>query len=306
MPTVKGALFPLGPKEFRALADFVEKKAGLAFDDPSHYLFERRVGDRLTARNLTNYEEYLELLQRDPAELDALFDALTTKETYFFRQDYQLEAFVAEVLPELCASLGEYKRLTVWSAGCSSGEEAYTLAMMLSESPLLRSFNVQIVGTDLCQSNIEAARRAEYRATSFRALPPGKLERYFEKTKNGYRVTSSIRRMCHFARVNLLDVADVRSVGRVDVVFCRNVIIYFSEAARTRVVDSLFERILPGGYLFLGHTESLLGATTPFEVVHMASDLGYRRPRSERTSGTMKAASPNKDADRPNNRGIKS
>ncbi|HSC87866.1 MAG TPA: CheR family methyltransferase [Polyangiaceae bacterium] len=293
---------PLNLKEFRAIAQLVEQRAGLAFDDASHYLFERRLGERVHARNLPSFVEYYELLRIDTAELEALFEALTTKETYFFRQDYQLDAFVREVLPELVTALGEYRRLTVWSAGCSTGEEAYTLAMLLSESPLLRSFNVQIVGTDLCQSNVEAARRAEYRSASFRALPPGRLERYFEKVGSSYRVTGSIRRMCHFARANLLDPAEVRSVGRVDVVFCRNVIIYFGDAARAQVIDALYERILPGGYLFLGHTESLLGARNPFEVVHLESDLAYRRPRSDRSSGTMEAAG---RTEQRNNRGVK-
>jgi len=278
----KLATHPLGPREFRALSALVEERAGLSFDEQSHYLFERRLGERLDVRKLSGFGEYIELVKRDPEELEAVFDALTTKETYFFRQDYQLNAFVAEVLPELVATAGEYRRLTVWSAGCSTGEEAYTLAILLSESPLLRSFNVQIIGTDLCQSNIEAARRGEYRRSAFRTLPAGKLERYFEESGNGYRVTPAIRRLVHFSRVNLVNPFDVRSVRRVDVVFCRNVLIYFGDAIRKQVTESLFERLLPSGFLFLGHTESLLGAATQFEVIHLASDLAYRRPRLDR------------------------
>lgn len=278
--------FALGQREFRALLSLVEERAGLAFDEEDHYLFERRLGERIAFRKLLGFGEYVDLVQRDPEELEAVFDALTTKETYFFRQDYQLDAFMAEVVPQLVANCGEYRRLTVWSAGCSSGEEAYTLAILLSESPLLRGFNVHVVGTDLCQSNIDAARRGEYRKSAFRTLPEGKLERYFEESGSGYRVAPAIRRMCHFSRVNLVNPFHVRAVGRVDVVFCRNVLIYFGESTRKKVTDLLFERILPGGFLFLGHTESLLSAQTHFEVVHLASDLAYRRPIAEKTSGT--------------------
>lgn len=284
MKEPRSAAISLGAKEFRALADLVQDKAGLAFDEQAHYLFERRLGERVIALNLHGFAEYIDVLRRNEQELDEVFDALTTKETYFFRQDYQLNAFIDEVLPEVLEAAKDYRRLTVWSAGCSTGEEAYTLAMLLSESPRLRGFNVQVVGTDLCQSNIDAARRAEYRRSAFRVLPPDKLARHFEETETGYRVNAAIRRMCHFSRVNLVDAAEIRSVGRVDVIFCRNVLIYFAEESRKKVTDALYERLLPGGYLCLGHSESLLWSKTGFEAVHLSSDLVYRRPRQDRPS----------------------
>lgn len=268
-------------------ARFVEllaEKAGLNFNDEAHYLFERRLGERLLELELPDFEAYLARVKGDFGELDVVYDLVTTKETYFDRQDYQLRGFSDEVLPGLVKNLGESRRLTVWSAGCSTGEEAYTLAMLLLESPLLDGFSVQVIGTDLCQSNIEAAKRGEYRQSSFRVLSDEKLRRYFTRNGTGYRVGPELRRLCHFSRANLLDVREVRAVGRVDAIFCRNVLIYFHERARKIVTDLLFERLLPGGVLLLGHTESLLHVETPFEVVHLASDIVYRRPTAQRST----------------------
>lgn len=273
--------------EFEALARFLEQRAGLWFDEQNHYLFERRLSERLVLLGLHNFSEYLLYLEQHAQEVETVFELLTTKETYFYRQEYQLQAFVTEVLPSLVASAGEYRRLTIWSAGCSTGEEAYTLALLLSESELLRSFQVQIVGTDLCQSNIDAARRGEYRKSSFRVFPQEKLQPYFEECSVGYRVRPALKRMCHFSKMNLVHPEEVRAVGRVDVIFCRNVLIYFSENARKQVTRMLFERLLPGGYLFLGHTESLLSARTSFEPVHLSSDLVYRRPKTERLNSLL-------------------
>lgn len=276
---LRGPAMALGLSDFRALAEIVRERAGLSFDEQSHFLFERRLGERAQLRGLPDFSTYAELLRRDPIEMDQVLELISTKETYFFRQSYQLTAFAQELLPDVASSLADYKRLTVWSAGCSSGEEAYTLAMLLSEAACLRGYQIQVVGTDLCQSNIDIARRGEYRRASFRVLPEGKLGRYFEEVTGGYRVSQELRKMCHFTKVNLTQADQVKTVGRMDVIFCRNVLIYFNELTKKHVTDLLFERLLPGGYLCLGHSESLLWSETGFETVHLSSDLIYRKPR---------------------------
>lgn len=266
------------PRTLLALATLINRRCGLFYERRSLQTLERRLAVRVRLHGLSTFEDYLALLERDVGELNEIFEILTTKETYFFRQDYQLNAFIHEVLPRLVEANGPQGRLTVWSAGCSSGEETYTLAILLSESPLLVGWKVRVLGTDLCVSNIEAAERGIYRDSSFRSTPKHRLEQYFSKVEGGYSVNADLRRHVHFSVRNLMDPTDVRSVGRVDVVFCRNVLIYFDDVSRHAVTDLFYERLLPGGYLFLGHSESLLNADTNFEPVHLEGDLVYRRP----------------------------
>jgi chemotaxis protein methyltransferase CheR len=268
------------------LRHLVRSLAGLSYQDDALDLFHRRLAPRVEQLGLSSFEEYVDRLQQVPAELDHVFEVFTTKETYFFRQEYQLTAFSEELLPRLVAEAGPQSRLTLWSAGCSTGEEVYTLAMLLSESPLLDGFRVRVIGTDLCASNIETAERGIYRPSSFRSMGPSRIQEHFSRVDSGLRVGDHLRRMVHFSQGNLLSQADVRSVGRVDVIFCRNVLIYFDEASRQKVTESFFERVLPGGYLLLGHSESLLNAQTEFEPLHLKGDLVYRRPTLERASQT--------------------
>jgi len=241
-------------------------------------MLERRLAPRVRINNLSNFDEYVSFLQGSVSEQEEVFHILTTKETYFFRQEYQLRAFVDEIIPRLAEANLTNRRLTIWSAGCSSGEEAYTLAILLSESPHLRGFRTSIVGTDLCRSNIEIAERGVYRPSSFRAMGEELIHKHFTEEGGGFRIRPSLRRMVHFSVGNLMNPRDVRAVGRVDVVFCRNVLIYFDEVSRQAATALFFERLLPGGFLFLGHSESLLNAGTSFEPVHLETDLVYRRP----------------------------
>jgi chemotaxis protein methyltransferase CheR len=271
---------------FAALSELIVRRSGLLFEMKSRAMLERRLSPRLLAHRLSSFEDYIQLLQRNGAELDEVYQILTTKETYFFRQDYQLRAFLDEIVPRLAEANSVNRRLTIWSAGCSSGEEAYTLAMMLSESPLLMGFRTSVVGTDLCRSNIETAERGLYRAGSFRAMNEDLMHKHFTEEKGGLQIKPALRRMVHFSVGNLLNARDVRSVGRVDAVFCRNVLIYFDDAARQAVTGLFYERLLPGGYLLLGHSESLLNAGTRFEAVHLEADLVYRRPPLESSSAS--------------------
>mgnify|MGYP001167375308 CR=1 FL=1 len=271
----------LRPEEFRLLRDLINEHAGLVFDDGAMYSFERRLSERLTELDLSGFMEYYKYLRfavRGAAELDEATDALTTKETYFFRQDYQLRAFDNELLPRFVRENQARRRMTIWSAGCSTGEEAYTLAMMTREHPKLVDWDVRVIGTDISKSCVAAARRGVYRETSFRTTPDDTRERYFEKVSGGWRIHEDLRKSTHFGQVNLLDAHKASIVGRVDVVFCRNVLIYFDVGSRRRVIDNLYQRLLPGGYLLLGHSESLINVSTAFELVHLKEDLVYRKP----------------------------
>ncbi|MCC6215149.1 MAG: protein-glutamate O-methyltransferase CheR [Polyangiaceae bacterium] len=277
-------------EEFRLLRDLFRERAGLQFGDESLFGFDRRLGERVAALGLGGFAEYYRYLRFDPrgsTEVEQALDLLTTKETYFFRQSYQLDAFARELLPRLAAQASGRRRLTLWSAGCSTGEEAYTLAILACESGLFEGWDLRIVGSDISRTNVAHARRGVYRESSFRTTSKEMRRAYFDEREDGWHVRDSIRRLCHFGQLNLLDGTRTAIVGRVDAVFCRNVLIYFDAFSRRRVIDHLYERLVPGGYLLLGHSESLLNVSTAFELVHLTEDLVYRRPMaSERRSGS--------------------
>jgi chemotaxis protein methyltransferase CheR len=271
----------LRPDEFRLLRDLVNEHAGLQYDDDSLYVFDRRLGERVLALELGSFDEYYKYLRfniRGQAELEEAVELLTTKETYFFRQEYQLHAFRDELLGRLARTAAERRRLTLWSAGCSTGEEVYTIAMLVHQSGLFDGWDIRIVGSDISKRSVAFARRGVYRGASFRAIEPELRRTYFDERPDGAHVVDWIKQMCHFGQLNLLDATRASIVGRVDVIFCRNVLIYFDLRSRRRVIDNLYERLVAGGYLLLGHSESLLNLSTAFELVHLTGDLVYRKP----------------------------
>lgn len=280
-------LFDDGPSmthdEFRLIRDLVREHCGIHFGPEAKYVVERRLRERLRELDIADFDTYYRRLRFAPdaaSELERAVDLLTTNETYFFRETYQLEAFEKELLPRLHERLAERRRLTIWSAGCSTGEEVYTLAMILSEAHRFHGWEIRIFGTDISRRCLQHARRAVYGPASFRVIPNRHL-RHFVETRAGKAVRPEIRAMCHFGHLNLIDRERSAIVGNVDVVFCRNVLIYFDPRARADVVRTFYERLVPGGYLLLGHSESLLHASTDFDLVHLERDMVYQRPPFE-------------------------
>ena len=272
----------LAPSETRAFFELFRAEAGLSFGEDSVFVVERRLRERLGSLGLSTFGEYLEVVRSSPRELEEALELVTTHETYFFREEYQLRAFRDEVLPRLQKLAEPRRRLSIWSAGCSTGEEAYSLAMMLHDSPLFEGWELRILGGDLSRRCILAARKAVYGPSAFRVAPADLRSRHFETEPEGVRVSADIRSACTFAQMNLLDADRCAVVGRVEAIFCRNVLIYLETAARRRVIATLYERLIPGGYLLLGHSESLLNVSSAFEVVHLREDIVYRKPAASR------------------------
>ncbi|MCH2110602.1 MAG: protein-glutamate O-methyltransferase CheR, partial [Polyangiaceae bacterium] len=160
---------------------------------------------------------------------------------------------------------------------CSTGEEVYTLAISLIESGLTSGVRLSVIGSDLCRSRIEFAERGIYRDHSFRSTPARLKRKYFSPTPDGLAISEEVKRICHFRPINLLDPQEVRQVGRVDAIFCRNVLIYFADNSRHQVIEHFHERLIPGAHLFLGHSENLLTTPSPFESVSLEKDIAYRR-----------------------------
>lgn len=225
----------LSPDEFRLLRDTIGARTGLTFAQEMRSTFERKLRERLAVLNLRTFAEYYQHLRFHPSALqewDEVCDLLTTNETYFYREDFQLHAFRDEVLPMLAEQAHKRRRLSIWSAGCSTGEEVYTIAMLVRETKLFGGWDVAVHGSDISRRCVAAARKGVYGPNSFRVIPEYMRRSYFIDRVDGAHVAESIRPLCHFNQMNLLDRSRVRLLGRVDAIFCRNVLIYFDAHAR--------------------------------------------------------------------------
>lgn len=276
----------MSDEDFYLLRDCVYSHCGIYFDNDSKYLLEKRLARRVTALNLSTFHDYYHYLKynrKKDQELMDIMDILTTNETYFFREAFQLKAFTDEIIPELIKvkSLAGSHSLRIWSAGCSTGEEAYTIAMLLQGIKELRGWNVEIVGTDISQRVVQHARKAVYGKSSFRTTDNEYVKRFFVEQDDGLKVCDDIRNLVTISHLNLFDTNRMALLGKMDLIFCRNVIIYFDQAAKKRVVESFFNSLNDGGFLLLGHSESLMNITTLFTLRHFKNDMIYQKP--ERT-----------------------
>ncbi|HEY7911958.1 MAG TPA: protein-glutamate O-methyltransferase CheR [Blastocatellia bacterium] len=248
-------------------------------DQNARFLIERRLAPRLRLRGHTSFADYEETL--DEQELEALLDVIAVHETYFFREERQLKAFTGEILPELESKA---ERLSIWSAGCSSGEEAYTIAMLLAEQGLLKNGQVSITASDLSQRVIESAIRGVYGQSSFRTTDQYYKDKYFSREgATTWRVCDDLCKSLRFVQQNLIKLAASLGDGRpgpgeiFDVIFCRNVLMYFDDAAVKKTLMMFHSLLKEGGYLLLGHAESLLPHGLGLRTVQMGRELAYKK-----------------------------
>ena len=265
---------------FRLVRDAIYRRTGIWFTDASRYLLQKRLSPRARELSFDSFQKYFYFLQYDPradGEFDVIYDLVTTNETYFFREPAQFTAFVEEIVPELVSGKA-VKKIRIWSAGCSSGEEPYSIAMLLQEAGWFDRASFEIFASDLNQQVLARARKGHYREAAFRSTDPTLREKYFARQADGsWHIADSIRNRVSFGRVNLYDEARVAVLGSLDVIFCRNVIIYFDDASKKSVVRNFYNRLLDGGYLLLGHSESLISLSTEFKLKHLKNDMVYQK-----------------------------
>ena len=277
-------LIPLPEDVFRLVRDIIKDYCGLYFDDGARYLLEKRLSRRVRNHHLNDFRDYYRFIRYDKRaeeELSAIMDVLTVNETYFFREQNQLRAFREEILEELKTVNRDKKTLRIWSAGCSTGEEPYTIAMLINETGFFHGWDIEIHGSDINQRVLQTARRGVYRKNSFRTMEPHFLNKYFVEEDGAHRITDTIRKYVNFSYLNLLDPFKSKFLGKMDVVFCRNVLIYFDGASRRLVIENFYNRLLEGGYLLLGHAESLMNISTAFTLKHLKHDMVYQKPPAQ-------------------------
>ncbi len=272
---------PINEAEFRRLCEFLYRRTGMVFTEAKRYFVERRVTDRIDATGAASFPSYFARLRSDvDGEVEKFINAFTVNETYFYREEHQLQCLTLDLLRERTTMRSPTQPIRIWSVPCSTGEEPFSIAMWLLENwAQVDAWDIEILGSDIDTRALDAARKGVYGARALTRLPPGVVERYFEPLGDDrWRLSEDIRGSVSFSPVNLVEAEDTRPYGRFDVIFCRNVLIYFDDASRRTAAENLYENLLPGGFICLGHSESMSRISPLFEVRQYADAIVYRRP----------------------------
>ncbi|MGZ3273293.1 MAG: CheR family methyltransferase [Phenylobacterium sp.] len=267
--------------EFRRLCEFIYRRTGMIFTEAKRYYIERRVNDRMTATRSGSFASYFARLRSDlDGEIEQFINAFTVNETYFYREDHQLRCLTADLLARRVAAKSRAEPVRIWSLPCSTGEEPYSIAMWLLENwSEVDAWDIEIVGSDIDTKVLEAARAGYYGRRALMRLAPELIDKYFEPAgEERWRILQDLRDSVRFSTVNVVEAGETGLHGRFDVIFCRNMLIYFDDASRRLAAENLYESLLPGGYICLGHTESMSRISPLFEVCRYQDAIVYRRP----------------------------
>jgi chemotaxis protein methyltransferase CheR len=272
---------PVSEEEFRVLCEFLYRRTGMLFTEAKRYYVQRRISDRMAVLNKPSFAAYFGHLRGDvDGEIEAFINAFTVNETYFYREEHQLRCLSSDLLNERIRVKRPGAGLRIWSVPCATGEEPYSIAIWLLENwPEVDVHDIEIVGSDIDTRCTTAAREGEFGARALMRLSPQLVEKYFVPAgPDRWRIVSDLRDSVQFTSANLVDTAETRHHGVFDVIFCRNVLIYFDDASRRMAAENLFETLAPGGFICLGHTESMSRVSSLFEVRRFADAIVYQRP----------------------------
>jgi len=259
----------------------IYKKTGLHYEYNKKYYVHKRIERRAELLEIGSLSEYFVMLKyaEDSQEFDQLINDLTVNETYFFRDFPQLRNFAEDILPLFEKQNEGRKKIKIWSAACSTGEEPYTLSIILQE--MLDNYDeweVQIIASDINTDVLQYAKMGIYDSRSVRDVPPEYLDKYFTKRHDKYLVNLNVRKPVTFRRINLIDDEDMSSVSGCDYIFCRNCLIYFNDESRKEVLANFYKSLNPGGFIFLGHSESVGRISSAFKVQRIGDTIVYSRP----------------------------
>jgi chemotaxis protein methyltransferase CheR len=267
--------------ELSEIRMLIEERTGIHFDSSRERFFSTRIREHLRERGYSRGTELLRAARKTNVEYESLVEKLLTQETTFFRYPAVFEAFEKHVLPELHVKKfwRNPRTLRVWSAGCSTGEEPYSIAItVLDTLSFADAWEVDILATDIGRHALKTAERGVYSGRSIASVNEKQLAAHFSSATGGHQIKSRIRKIVNFAQMNL---ASPVYVGRMDLIFCMNVLIYFSEDRRRALVQRFYEALEPGGYLFLGHSESISKMPVKFQAIVLGDCIMYRKPTAE-------------------------
>ena len=278
---------PITEEEFLRLCEFIYRRTGMIFTEAKRYYVERRVNDRMAITRSSSFASYFARLRGDlDGEIEQFVNAFTVNETYFYREDHQLRCLTSDLLARRIATKPRREAVRIWSVPCSTGEEPYSIAMWLLETwAEVDAWDIEIVGSDIDTRVLEAAREGYYGRRALMRLPLEIVAKYFEEAgEERWRIIQDLRDSVRFSTANVMEAGQTGLHGRFDVIFCRNMLIYFDDTSRRLAAENLYESLLPGGYICLGHTESMSRISPLFEVCRYHDAIVYQRPM-ERTGG---------------------
>jgi chemotaxis protein methyltransferase CheR len=268
-------------EEFGRLCEFLYRRTGMLFNEAKRYYVERRLFERMQATGTESFAGYFALLRSNvDGEIEQFINALTVNETYFYREDHQLQCMTTDLLRERLKVKPSGAPLRIWSVPCSTGEEPYSIAIWLLENwPDVDRHDIEIVGSDIDTRVMEAARDGYFGKRALMRLAPELIATYFTELPNEqWRIIDDLRQSVRFTPANLVEPGGTSLHGRFDIIFCRNVLIYFDDASRRMAAENLFENLAPGGFLCLGHSESMSRISPLFDVCRYSDAIVYQRP----------------------------
>jgi len=269
----------LSSGDLARFCEFLYGRTGLLYGESKRFYIERRLKERMTEVGISQFPAYMALLRSGTGEAEHFINSFTVNETYFYREDNQLRCLSRSLLPEIVRDRGPGDRVRLWSVPCSTGEEPYSLAIWLLENwPLVDAYNIEIVGSDIDTRVLAEAAVACYGERALSRLPPDLVGRYFEANGGRQQIIKDLRESVKFTEVNLMDATAMARQGRFDVIFCRNVLIYFDDASRLAASHNLFTSLNRGGFICLGHSESMARISDSFLVRRFDDAIVYQRP----------------------------
>lgn len=262
--------------EFVELKDIIYNNSAISFADNKKYLLENRLSKRLHELNFNSFKDYIYYLKyniKKKEEIETLLNLVTINETYFLRERAQIDYMIKTVIPELQAK-GK-RSIRIWSSASSSGEEPYSIALLLNEAGFFNKLNIEIYASDINTEVLETAKQGVYRSVSFRGVPPQIVEKYFTKDGFTYKLDPNIASRVKFFQGNLLSPLVASKFGKADIIFCRNVLIYFDIEAKIKVIETFHKTLNDPGYLFLGHSETLNKISEKFTMKNFGGGIVY-------------------------------
>lgn len=268
--------------QFQRMSKIIYDRSGIHFPDNKKYVVESRLSHRLGELEMDSFDQYIAYLTMGPYQMEEfqeMFNRITINETSFFRNEPQLDIFEKVILPELLEARSSTKRLRIWSAACSSGEEPFTLAMLIHRSLGVRlsDWRIEILGTDISEKALSIAQNGIYSNYSVRCTPKLMLDRYFKPEGREFRLSQDIRSMVSFEKHNLKDTMAAKRHGTWDVIFCRNVLIYFDDPMKKNVIAMFDRQLAHDGTLFIGHSERISTLTDSFAQLNIPQGFCYQK-----------------------------
>ena len=271
--------------DFLKFREFFYRKTGINFETSKRYFVDKRILDRIAATGSGDFREYFTLLRfgNSGEELQLLTNLMTVNETYFLREEYQFQCLVDSILPEIVNRKKVGEPIRIWCMPSSSGEEPYSIAMFLLERwPPINELDVEIIASDIDTAILNQARSGHYSARSVQHVPAGWLRKYFTTSGDDFQICEDLRDAVEFTRANLTEPKDMRSYRDFDVIFCRNLLIYFDDVSRKAAAETFYDALKPGGFVCLGHSESMSRISSLYTVRKFPQAIVYQKPLEAR------------------------